>query len=39
MDFWMKKDGKKFEVYRILIHKLNGKERHTYKNDEITPVK
>ncbi|MBI4835024.1 MAG: hypothetical protein HY811_09445 [Planctomycetes bacterium] len=39
IDFWMKKDGKKFEVFRIVIHKLDGAERHTYQDDEIAPVK
>lgn len=39
IDFWMKSDGRNFEVYRILIHKADGKERYAYKNDEIVQVK
>jgi len=39
LDFWMKKTDGGWDVSKVLIHKVDGKERHTYKNDEIEPVK
>lgn len=40
IDFWMKKDEHTggLSVYKITIHKINGKPRYTYVDDKIAPV-
>ena len=39
VDFWMKKDSHGgLKVYQTKIHKKEGKERCSYKDDEIVPV-
>lgn len=39
VDFWMKKDSQGgLKVYQTKVHKKEGIERFTYKDDEIVPV-
>lgn len=39
IDFWMKKDDQgQLKVYKILVHKKNGRPRFIYKDDKIVPV-
>jgi hypothetical protein len=39
LDFWMKKDKHgELDVYKVVVHKKDGKERFTYKDDEMVPV-
>ena len=38
LDFWMTKEGDKFHVNKISIHKLNDVPRYTYQDDQCVPV-
>lgn len=38
VDVWMARSGDKLTPIRFLIHKVNGKPRYTFKNDEIVPI-
>lgn len=38
LDFWMAKEGDKFHVNKISIHKVNDAPRYTYQDDQCVPV-
>lgn len=38
LDFWMKEENGKLNVYQTKIHKKDGKPRFTYQDDEIVPL-
>ena len=37
VDVWMARSGDKLSPIKFMIHKVNGKPRYTFKNDEIVP--
>lgn len=38
VDVWMARSGDKLTPIQFMIHKVNGKPRYTFKNDEIVPT-
>ena len=38
VDVWMARSGDKLAPLQMMIHKVSGKLRYTFKNDEIVPV-